>query len=173
MPRAPGAGTVASTRTDHAEHRFLGPRRLANIDDGKTPRDLVNVTIEAGDPPTVKVKNASSHSFPTGFPGRMATLTIRGLDAEGQMVWTSSVAFAKTFFDANNKPVMGPYGVTSKDTRLEPREERSFATRKEPKVVRLEVELKESLIGAGLAKTIGLEGSPLAAPRIVVKRQHP
>jgi hypothetical protein len=169
MPRAPGAATVATTRADHADHRFLGPARLYRSEDGKRPSGMVELTIE-GDPPIVKIKTFTSHAFPTGFPGRIAELSIRGFDSAGKEVWTSSAAFAKTFFDEANRPVMGPYGVSSKDTRIEPAGERTFPVTSEHELVRIEAVLSERLLGPQLAKAIGLEGTKHAEPKIVAHR---
>ncbi|MCC7386524.1 MAG: hypothetical protein IT384_32090 [Deltaproteobacteria bacterium] len=171
MPRVAGLPTAGSTRADHAEHRFLGPARARHFADRRRPGDAVHIRVTRSEHEVSAVlTNVAGHAFPTGFPGRVAEVAIRGLDARGQAVWTSTSGLMKVYLDASGNPVMAPYGVTlARDTRLKAGETRAYSLPLLPGTERVEVEVSTRLMAPRLAKMVGLDASPLIAPQTISK----
>jgi hypothetical protein len=183
MPTVEGASGQASQRPQHRSHAFAGPHRAWLQQDVSTLRAGVKLDLawEGDAGAKVTLTNQSAHSFPTGFPGRMAVVFVRGLDAKGAEVWRNiqgdpmkehpEAVLNKVYVGEDGQPTLPPYGVKlARDARLGPQETRAIALPKlPPEVVRLEATLKFWLIPPPAAKTLGVEALPEAKPVEVVK----
>lgn len=175
MPERKGpAGAVggADGRTTHRSHRFIGPRGAWN--DAEALAFLrTGVTFRArldADGLRVDLGNRSGHAFPSGFPGRMAAVVVKGYDAAGQAVWTPRpVPLRKLYVDATGKPTLAPYAKALKaDSRLTPNERRPLRFADvPPAVVRTEAKLMFRLLAPPLTRKLGLGADPLGGARLV------
>ena len=69
-------------------HAFLGPHHAWYHDDSTFLASSVDLLAELdGQTATVTLVNQTGHAFPSGFPGRMAVVMVKGLDAQGTAVW--------------------------------------------------------------------------------------
>ncbi len=168
MPRVAGPATIGKNRADHASHAFLGPHRAWYQND---PAFLATaVTLKATLTPgklTLSVRNDSGHDFPTGFPGRLAVLSCRGLDATGKHTWTCApIRFGKKYVDAADKPTLAPYAAKlASDTRLKGGATKTIVQTPPKTVVRVEVGLSMRLLPPPLAKKLKLSKSIESQPR--------
>ncbi len=87
MPKVEGPSGPVSTRRAHLSHAFVGPHRAWRGDTSLLASSLEIGGRFEGDHFIATLENRSGHSFPTGFPARMAVLVMRGLDATGNEVW--------------------------------------------------------------------------------------
>lgn len=172
------AGSVGGRKT-HRSHAFLGPHRAWQKGDPSFVASGVELGGElSGEQAVVTLRNRSGHGFPSGFPGRMAVVQMRGLDASGQEIWRNfhddpmkehaAAVLNKVYVDADGKPVLPPYGVKlARDSRLETGETRSIRVLVPPSVAKVELELRMWLLPPAASKTIGIEGAPEAKPVVV------
>ncbi len=174
MPRVDGASGVVSTQADHASHAFLGPH-AAWAGDGAFLASSVGLSATLADgAATVSLVNQTGHAFPTGFPGRMASVVVRGFDAAGAEVWTSlgadgaptpDAVLNKVYVDADGKPVPSPFAESlARDSRLKPGETRAMGFAVPGSVVRVEAQLRFHLMAPKLAETLGLGETAEAKP---------
>jgi hypothetical protein len=171
MARAAGAPSLTERRGDHASHRFAGASRAFFYDDPSMLRSSVTLEGERrGRSLVLKLRNTSGHAFPTGFPGRMAALSIRGLDAKSAPVWTHTELLNKVYLDAAGAPTLAPWAVQlAKDTRLTPGELRRLEYALPAGVTKVEVRLLFRLLPPPLAEKIGLTDPPWTEAREVAR----
>lgn len=183
MPEERGAsGAAAAGRTTHRSHRFPGPHRAWYQDDPSLLAAAVDLAVRFdADTLVVTLTNRSSHSMPTGFPGRMAFVTATGADASGQPVWQSApnspmadtphAVLNKVYVGSDGKPTLAPWAEKlARDTRLEPGETREISFPGVPTEVRsVTASVKLRLLPPKLAKKLGLTGKLEDEPRVARK----
>ncbi|MBP9085025.1 MAG: hypothetical protein KBG15_02860 [Kofleriaceae bacterium] len=183
MPEVATANGVATTRTSHRSHAFVGPHAAWQAQGPGPGAGLLatHLSIAAridDDKLTVEMHNGSGHNFPSGFPGRLAVLTMQGVDAQGSVVWQNTktdpmrehpdAVFNKVFVDAAGQPVLAPYGVKlARDNTLKPNETRRIVIAVPATVVRVDLALKYWLVAPPAAKLLQLAGL-LTEPRVRV-----
>lgn len=172
MPELDGPSGVVSKRRTHRSHRFPGPHRAFTHDDPSVLKAAVKLSGELkGKTLTVKLQNVSGHAFPTGFPGRMAVLSVEALDDKDALIWANwnknamaeapDSVFNKVYVDKDGKPAPAAFATELKrDNRLKPAETRelSFTLPKVPAVV--VVSLRFHLLPPPLAQTLGIADKP-------------
>lgn len=171
MPDADGPNGVVSTRPTHRSHRFPGAHAPLHGDETFLATALDLALDDRSDPMVVTVTNRTGHAFPTGFPGRVAQLVVKGNAAD--VTWTSppdlpGTRWGKVYVDADGKPVAAPFSVALKeDTRLRPGETRTIAIPRPTGVDGFRAEVHLRLLPPPLATTLGLDGTPVARPVLV------
>ncbi len=179
MPRVEGASGVVSTRADHASHAFMGPHHAWTGDDSEfmgTAVDL-DVTLAASEA-TVTLVNRTGHSFPTGFPGRMAVLMVVARDASGEAIWTNisedpmadspQSVLNKVYVDADGTPTPAAFAKElERDNRLKPKETRTLTYALPEGVAVVEAKVVFRLLPPKLAEKLGLSETAEAEPRVV------
>jgi hypothetical protein len=126
---------------------------------------------------TLTLSNRTGHAFPTGFPGRMASVVVRGFDASRKEVWTSlgpdglpapDALLNKDYVDAEGKPVPSPFSQElARDNRLKPGETRAITFAVPAGVARIEAQLRFHLMAPKLAEALGLGDAAEAKPQVV------
>ncbi len=172
MPRIAGAATMHSPKPDHAAHRFLGPHRAWYQDDPAFVASAIEVTATLVDRTLrVEVANVSGHSFPTGFPGRMAIVTCVGRDREGAEIWRCEPrTLGKVYVDADGKRTLAPYAVKlASDTRIVPGGTEAFEVQTPAEVVDVDVLVSMRLLPEPLAAKLALADAPEGAPKLIAK----
>lgn len=170
------SGKVSRFAT-HRSHIFHGPHRAWAQRDPSLLRAAVALSAAFSEPDgglEIRLKNETGHGFPTGFPGRIAMVTLRGLDAAGKEVWTAApgtvpgALMAKRYVDASGKPTLAPWAAKlASDTRLKPDEQRVLRVSVPAVVVTVEVALAMRLLPPPLAVRIGLKEAPENQPRVI------
>jgi hypothetical protein len=179
MPRVDGPSGPVSARKTHHSHAFAGPHRAWGDADTSLLASAVKLGGRfEGERFVATLENASGHSFPTGFPARLAVLVMRGLDASGAEVWKNvkgdpmkdhpDAVLNKLYVDAEGAPTLAPYGVKlARDSRLTPGERRTITVAVPSTVSTVELTLRFWLVAPMAATRIGVKG-PEATPRDVV-----
>jgi hypothetical protein len=179
MPEIDAPSGSVGGRETHRSHAFLGPHRAWQKGDPSFVASGVELGGElTGDTVVATLRNRSGHGFPSGFPGRMAVLVMRGLDRSGTEIWRNihddpmkehaAAVLNKVYVDADDKPVLPPYGVKlARDSRLTTEETRSIRIIVPPTVVKVELSLSMWLLPPMAAKTIGLADRPEAKPVVI------
>lgn len=179
MPEIDAPAGSAGARKTHRSHAFLGPHRAWQKGDPSFVASGVELGGElSGEQVVVTLRNETGHGFPSGFPGRMAVVQMRGLDAGGAEIWRNfhddpmkehaAAVLNKVYVDAEGKPVLPPYGVKlERDSRLETGETRSIRMLVPPSVAKVEVELRMWLLPPAASKAIGIADAPEAKPVVV------
>ena len=174
MPKVKGSSGPYSDRAEHASHTFPGPHRAYYQADTSLLEQAVDLSLSwQGDELIATATNKSGHSFPSGFPGRMAMVKVRGFDAAGAEVWTNikdnppaedpSAVFFKIYIDEEGKPTMPPFAKELKsDTRLSPDEIRTLRWTPPQSVKRAEAIVVYRLMPPKVAKALGLTEAPEA-----------
>lgn len=177
MPEVDGPSGPVSERDRHRSHRFPGPHRAYLQDDPSLLAKSARMELEIADGQVrVRLENRSGHALPSGFPGRLLTLRLRGFDARGREVWRGDGApgtvLRRVFLDAEGAPTMPPFAqAAGPDTRLAPDEVRTLALDVPPAVVRVDAALEYRLIPPKAAQRMGLsEDGPLAEPVTVLTK---
>ncbi|MBK7536566.1 MAG: hypothetical protein IPI49_14580 [Myxococcales bacterium] len=180
MPEVPAPNGVAGTRPTHRSHAFLGPHRAWQHGDLSLFAEHLSVSGRFEGKRFIAVlHNRAAHSFPTGFPARLAMLAMTGFDAKGQQVWSNfakdpladhpDAVFGKGYVDAEGKPTLAPYAAKmARDHRLERNEQRELGVEVPPTVARVELALKLWLVAPLAAQKLSLTG-PLTEPRVILK----
>ena len=163
MPEERGPSGSAVARSSHRSHRFVGPHRAYYQRDPEFLEGAVAMTAEReGDVVAVTLENSSEHGFPTGFPGRMAEVVVRGT-AGGKVTYRSAgtveeAMLRKVYVDEDGKPTLAPWAKELKvDSRLEPGEKRAITFQLPPGIETVEVELIFRLLPPKLARKLGLD----------------
>ncbi len=181
MPIVEGPSGSMDRDQAHTSHRFIGAhRRWQAGDSGADALEPVALTGQlSGRTLTVTIANQSGHGWPTGFPGRMATLKLTGLDAAGQPVWTNfteqaaqsdpQAVLMASFVDAQGAPTLPPYATRiARDSRLRPSETRALTWQVPASVQRVKGQLMLRLVPPPAHAVLGVTDSPLSGPRPVV-----
>lgn len=187
MPEVDAPSGVVSSKSKHRSHQFLGPHRSYETEGGHILEEAVQLTGQLrGRRLVVSLRNQSGHSFPSGFPGRMAVLRIRGLDAEGRTVWKNFESDAmtespesvlnKVYADENGEPTLPPLAKSMlRDSRLRPDETREIIFEVDPATASAELALSYYLVPPPAAKRIGVDAEELLRPvpvaRLVLQRE--
>ena len=164
MPLADGPGTVDGKPAYHRSHRFVGPRSGArHAKSAPIPRG-VEVTAELkGRRLRVKVVNKTTHTYPSGYPGRWLILNAEGYDANGRPLWIGTTRFNRSLLDQSGQLALsnGPNVEVSSDRRLQPGETRTFDWEVSPGVQRAAGALELHLLSASMAERLGVTSSTL------------
>jgi hypothetical protein len=150
------------------EHRELAP----------VPVELTAVFV--GSQLHVQISNETGHSYPTGFPGRMAILKLVGQDAAGKAIWTNfesapmkaspQSVFNSVYGDADGKPTLPPLATQLlRDNRLRPGETRTLRYGIPRDVQTINAVLLYRLLPPPAAKAFGLTDAPEGKPRPILK----
>lgn len=176
MPRAIGPSGTASSRGVYASHIFAGPHRAWRGDPSLLASSLGITADLTASRATVTLVNVTGHAFPTGFPGRMAAVVVRGFDASGAEIWTSlgpdgaptpEALLNKVYVDAGGNPVPSAFSTSlAHDRRLKPGESRTIGFDVPDGVVRIEAQVRFHLMSPKLAATLGLADAPEAKPQV-------
>lgn len=180
MPEVDGASGVASERSQHRTHAFLGPHGLYG--DGGTDFMATALAVEAsfdGSRLAVTLENRTGHALPTGFPGRMMLVRVSGFDGDGEAVWHNfgdapmredpAAVLTKVYVDAEGAPTMPPYATRlARDSRLTPRETRGLSWEPPAAVVRVEVTVLYRLLPPPAAQRLGIADRPEATARPIL-----
>lgn len=181
MPLADGPGTIDGKPAYHRSHRFIGPRAgWANKDYAPTIRGVKIDGTFRGQKLTIRLKNNTSHSYPSGFPGRMLIVKAVGRSENDETVWTNFEAdpmkespksvLNKIYVDAAGQPTLAATGIKlSRDTRLTPNETRELTFKVPRSVHRVDIKLLLGLLPAKLADKLGLTGSSLTGFRPIAE----
>ena len=168
-----------STRDHHASHIFAGPHRAWYQDDPTFLATAVDLALGLdGSTARLQITNATGHALPTGFPGRMMLVKVRGLDAQGAEVWTNlgddpmkqdpDAVFNKVYVDADGNPTPAPFAVElRRDNRLKPAETRVLTWTVPSDVATVEAKLVMRLLPPPLAATLGVAEQVEGEPRTV------
>jgi hypothetical protein len=170
MPRVKGPSGAMSTRADHPSHEFMGPHHAWNHDDPSFLATAVGLSVQlAGGKAAVTLENQAGHAFPTGFPGRMAVVTLIGTDAAGSEVWTGpETMLNKVYVDEAGKPTPAAFAKELKaDNRLKPGETRTWSVDVPAEVIAVEARVLFRLMPPPLAGKLGLAEAPEAEPRVI------
>lgn len=182
MPEQPFPSGPVSTKASHRSHVFSGPHRAFLQDDASHFATAVELAGRfQGERFVLTLQNRSGHSFPSGFPGRLVIVVLRGLDSAGQERWRNvraeplqehpEAVLNKAYVDAEGKPTLAPYGVKlARDTRLGPGELRELTVAVPPDVVQVEATLRYFLVAPPAAEKLGIAALPEAKPRDVLVR---
>ena len=180
MPRIEGPSGPVSARSDHASHEFFGPHHAWNHDDVDFLASAVSLSADlSGATATITLSNQAAHSFPTGFPGRMAVVVVKGLDAGGEVVWKNFEAdpmsespqsvLNKVYVNAEGAPVPAPFSESLKrDNRLTAGETRELVYTVPMTASSVEASLVFRLLPPPLAEALGISEAPEAAPRVIL-----
>lgn len=180
MPQVAAPSGIASVRTTHRSHAFVGVHRAWQSGDLSWLAEHLTVSGRFEPQRLVAViDHRASHSFPTGFPARLAMLAMTGFDASGARVWSNfdkdplkehpEAVFGKAYVDAEGKPTLAPYAAAlARDHRVQGLEKRELAIPVPASVVRVELELRLWLVAPPAAQKLGLTGS-LTEPRVLAK----
>ncbi len=88
MDEVAGPSGSAATRSTHRSHRFRGPQLALRSGEPGILAEAVELSgVFEGRRFVAAVSNRSGHAFPTGFPGRMALLELRGIDGGGREIY--------------------------------------------------------------------------------------
>lgn len=168
MPEVDGPVGAFGRQDAHRSHAFLGPHRAWYQNDLKILQQAVALRVKlTGDVLQVSLQNLSAHAFPSGFPGRLAILRLRGTDSEGKVVWRNisqnpmqddpQAVFNKVYVDAAGKAVPAPFSTALKrDNRLRSDETRVLHYPLPASVVTVQADLEYRLLPGKLANFIGL-----------------
>jgi hypothetical protein len=185
MPVVEGPSGLVSDRPTHRSHMFVGPNQLWRDGEGAQEFMATSVNVTAaieGDTLSATLQNQSAHSFPTGFPGRMALLKVTGFDAAGEAVWSNfgenameedpDAVFNKIYVNDAGEAVMPPYGTEiRRDSRLTPGESRELTWEVPSEVAEVEFKLLFRLLPPPAAKALGLDDTELAEPRVMLTKR--
>lgn len=179
MPTVEGPSGAVSPRSQHASHAFLGPH-TAWTGDPTWLASAVDLAVTAeGRTLDITVHNTTSHGFPTGFPGRLAVVRVRGFAADGSVVYSNlgpsglpeapEARFDKVYLDAEGKPVAAPFSVTlGRDGRLPAGAQRGLKVELPDTATVGEVDLAFYLLPPKLAKGLGVADLPIAEPAVLL-----
>jgi hypothetical protein len=185
MKETPGPSGAVVTRSSHRSHLFAGPHlQHRSTGPGMIEEALAISGRIEGEKLIARLENRSGHSFPTGFPGRMALLEIRALDASGKELARNissdpmkdhpEAVFNRGYVDADNKPVLAPFAARMvRDNRLKPAETREILFAIPPGTVHAELRLKFFLIAPPAARMLGYQGPetrPIILPPVRISR---
>lgn len=163
MGQSDGPSGAASSRKVHTSHLFGGPRRLwSQTSTAIAARGMVEIDGSlSGRTLELSLKNKTGHAFPSGFPGRQATVEV------SSGIWRHVFVLGKKHVDAQGKPTIAAYAAKiASDTRLLPMEQRAVQIRVPQRTKQVRVRLTLRLLPLALAGKIGLEGA-LTEPRVV------
>lgn len=170
MPVVDAPSGAVSTRPTHRSHRFEGPHLAHRRDDpGLLADGLAIAGRFDGARLVVTLDNRTGHGFPTGFPGRMAVVEVRGFDESGAEVYRNvrddpvaehaAAVLSRRYADAEGRPVLAPFASRlAADTRLAPRERRELVVAVPAAVRRAEIRLRFYLVGPLVARALGYAG---------------
>jgi len=174
MPRVEGPSGPVSARADHASHDFFGPHHAWNPDSPDFLGAAVSMSAAlSGQTASITLRNQAGHGFPTGFPGRLAVVVVKGLDADGQVVWKNfeadpmaespSSVLNKVYVNAAGAPVPAAFSESLKrDNRLTPGETRELTYTVPATVAVVEATLVFRLLPPPLAEALSLSEAPEA-----------
>jgi len=181
MPSTDGASGPFSARPTHASHQFPGPHRAWYQDDVSMLASAVALDLSwEGDAVLATLSNQAAHAFPSGFPGRMATLAVVGFDESGATVWEDlpsapsqpGALLRKVYVDDAGKPTLPPFAKALKeDTRLTADEVRTLRWSPPAEVTRVQATLRYFLLPPPAAKAIGIQDAPESKPVVVAQTE--
>lgn len=150
-------------REGRRAHVFAGPHRAWLQDDRSMLKSAVSVSVvEKPDATEVSVTNLTGHAFPSGFPGRVASIRLTAGD------WNETppeLLFRKVYTDAEGKPTLPPFGVKlAVDSRLAPGETRQAVITRTPGTEPLRADLVFALLPPPAAEKLGVQDLPEATP---------
>ena len=150
----------------HRSHTFAGPHRAWYQDDLSVLSAAVAVELERdGDTVTISVTNRTGHGFPSGFPGRVASIQVSAGDVTRQ---PEGLLFRKIYVDADDRPTLPPFAARlASDTRLSPGETRSATIDLPVDAGPITAELVFRLVPPPAVEALGLKGTVEAEPRAV------
>lgn len=172
MPEVEGASGPFSDRPTHRSHQFLGPHRAWYQDDPSILAAAMDLELTWEDGILVAtLTNQAGHAFPSGFPGRVAAVVVKGFDAGGAEVWTADapgLLLRKIYVDAEGKPILPPFADSLKeDTRLQPGAVRRVTMNPPATVARAQATLVYRLLPPPAAEALGMTDAPEAQPKKV------
>lgn len=185
MELVPGPSGVVSQRPEHRSHRFRGAMHALRSGDLSFLASGVALSGRFdGDRVLVAIENRTQHAFPTGFPGRVAVLVVRALDADGKELFRNvtknpaqehpEAVFGKAYVDADGKPALAPFAAKlARDSRLMPGERREVGIAVPSGTVRVEAHVRFVLAAEGMVKALtyqGPETQPLELPPVQITR---
>ena len=171
MPVVSTPSGSLSTYATHRSHAFLGPHTGWPESPEFLSAGLDATFVLDGAEARLTLSNTSSHSFPTGFPGRMVLVRAEAFDAAGASVWTShqgdpmtqdpQSVLNKVYVDADGKPTLPPYGTKiARDTRLGPAQTRTLTWAVPATAARAEVVLAYRMVPPPAVAALGLTDHP-------------
>jgi len=181
MPEVAGAVGTFGRQDQHRSHTFAGPHRAWYQNDPELLSQAVDLTARiANNNLQVHLQNRSAHAFPSGFPGRVAILQLRGKGADGASVWRNyaqdpmaedpQAVLNKVYVNADGKPVPAPFSQKMmRDNRLRADELRTLQYALPKDVVAVEARLLYFLLPGKLATFIGLPADAVERESRVVK----
>ncbi len=185
MDEVAGPSGSAATRSTHRSHRFRGPQLALRSGEPGILAEAVELSgVFEGRRFVAAVSNRSGHAFPTGFPGRMAILELRGIDGGGREIYRNvsnepmkqhpDAVFNMGFVDGEGQPALAAFASKLvRDNRIRPSETRTIEVEAPLEIAKMELSLKLVLVPGPLAKAIGYEGpatKPIVTAPIVVTR---
>jgi hypothetical protein len=177
MPWVEAPSGVVSSRARHRSHAFAGPHHAArNLDPAlaRTALSLATGVLE-GAMLHVSLSHQSAHAWPSGFPGRMGVVQIRGFDADGAPVWEvdagaptpspPGLRLGRFFEDADGQPVAAAFAQReTADTRMAAASHRLWSQSIPGTVTALEVSVVHHLLPPPAMASMGLADSADHAP---------
>ncbi|MFT7518788.1 MAG: hypothetical protein ACI9MC_000920 [Kiritimatiellia bacterium] len=185
MPTTAGPNGTASTRKDHRSHAFPGPHRAWYQDDPSFLSSAVQLDAQLdGTTATFTLTNKTGHSFPTGFPGRLAVLMVTGMDADGHVVYNNidkqpmvdspQSVINKVYVNGAGEPVPAAFAKELKrDNRLKPDETRQLTYLMPATAVSVKGALMFRLMPPKLSKKLRFGGEAESEPRQIATAQAP
>lgn len=185
MKSVDGPSGAVTKRTTHRSHVFMGPNHQFRHGAPGMLDEAVQLSAAfQGSKLEVVLENRSAHAFPTGFPGRVAMLQVRGLDAAGKEVYRNitndpmkehpQAVFNRGFVNAEGKPSLAPFATKQvRDNRLTPNERRTIAVEVPASVATAEARIVYVLLAPFAAQQLSYEGpetKPIALAPITARR---
>lgn len=180
MKEVEGPSGVVSARPRHRSHDFRGPHQVPTMLD-----EAVRITGRFDkDTLVLRLENLTGHAFPTGFPGRLALLEVRGLDEHDSEVFSTvspepvkdhpELVFNVGYADAAGTPTLAPFATTLvRDNRLKAGEVREIPIVFPKGASQAAVHLRFFVLAPNAAKALafsGAEAKPFAGQRVVLRR---
>lgn len=179
MQEVDGPSGVVSARARHRSHDFRGPHQVPTM-----LEEALRITGRfEGETLVIRLENLSGHAFPTGFPGRLALLDVRGLDAQGTEVFSTAspepvkdhpeLVFNLGYADATGAPTLAPFATKLvRDNRLKAGEVREIPLTFPKEVTQASVQLRFFGLAPNAAKALaytGPETKPFAGQKVMVR----
>lgn len=184
MPLVDGPVDASGRQQQHVSHVFSGPHRAWYESDSSVLQQAVELHGRwASEVFYLTLKNTSGHGFPSGFPGRLAILSVVAYDKSGLIAWrnfdTNPMAeapqsvFNMVYVNGAGKPVPAPFATALKrDNRLQTDEVRTLAYTLPTEAVAVEVTLVYRLLSPKLADFINLPKNAVERESRLLAKQY-
>lgn len=182
MPLTNGPVGIFGRQEQHTSHVFAGPHRAWYQNDSTILQQALDLTASwQTNGFEVTLANKSAHAFPSGFPGRMAVVSVVAFATNGDVIWRNfsnepmvedpQAVLNKVYVNADGKPVPAPFSKELKrDNRLKSDETRVLRYELPDAASTVEVKVIYRLLPPKLANFIKLPVDAIERePRVIAK----